>query len=314
MRRARFGFTLIELLVVIAIIGVLIALLLPAVQQAREAARRAQCSNNMKQLGLAMHNYHDAFRVFPPGSTSGFNTGVWNWPGTGVFDPTLQLHSWASMLLPYVDKDQDFHNVNYEQSSLSPVNTTTASRIISTYFCPSYSGPQYSNHPHYVNKVGYSQFAIRNYVGMGAVTVAGLSGNPATPPEGVFFPLSKIGIQNITDGTTHTLLLAETKDEKSSVWIDGTSACVAARWFDPTNFNPPFGGKSVSINYTPYFVFEFINPLSIDQVWGPSSNHPSGANHLLGDGSVQFLNQNMDVFIYDALTTRAKNETVNFTF
>src|SRR3954470_16964481 len=92
----RRGFTLIELLVVIAIIGVLIALLLPAVQQAREAARRAQCSNNLKQLGLGLHNYHDAFKCFPPGS---------------VVD---KFWGWQSLLLPYMEQNQTYDGLNFE--------------------------------------------------------------------------------------------------------------------------------------------------------------------------------------------------------
>src|SRR6202008_2344979 len=100
-RRAR-GFTLIELLVVIAIIAILIALLLPAVQQAREAARRTQCKNNLHNIGLALHNYESSLKVFPPSSTSGFGRGVWNWPGTGIQDPNIRLHSFASLILPYI--------------------------------------------------------------------------------------------------------------------------------------------------------------------------------------------------------------------
>jgi len=86
----RRAFTLIELLVVIAIIAILIALLLPAVQQAREAARRTQCKNNLKQIGLAVHNYESSMRVFPPSSTSGFGHGMWNYPGTGPYDPKAE--------------------------------------------------------------------------------------------------------------------------------------------------------------------------------------------------------------------------------
>ena len=122
MMRRRLGFTLIELLVVIAVIAVLIALLLPAVQQAREAARRTQCKNNLKQIGLAIHNYESSNRVFPPSSTSAFARGVWNWPGAGPNDRTIHLHSFASLVLPYLEGTNIYNGIDYNVSSLAPVN------------------------------------------------------------------------------------------------------------------------------------------------------------------------------------------------
>jgi len=295
----RRGFTLIELLVVIAIIAILIALLLPAVQQAREAARRTQCRNNLKQIGLALHNYHDSHRVLPPSSTSGFGAGVWNYPGTGPSDPAIHLHSFASLILPFIEQSNIFNSIDYNVSALDPANQAMASTILSFYRCPSYNGNTYSTDPLYTTTVGFEEFAIRNYVAMGAVSVLGLSG--AIPAEGVLYPGSATKFRDIRDGQTQTIMIVESREEDSSVWIDGTTATVAARW---TNLaSPSFQGDTVSINYSPYFPGG-VFPNSIGQLYGPSSLHPGGALHLLCDGSVHFFNDSLDVTVYDSLTTR----------
>ncbi len=304
MMRRRLGFTLIELLVVIAVIAVLIALLLPAVQQAREAARRTQCKNNLKQIGLAIHNYESSNRVFPPSSTSAFARGVWNWPGAGPNDRTIHLHSFASLVLPYLEGTNIYNGIDYNVSSLAPVNRAMASQILPFYRCPSYAGAEFSTDPYYVTTVGYDKFAIRNYVAIGAKTVVGLSG--AIPADGVMFPGSKTGFRDVRDGTSNTVMIAETREESASVWIDGSSASVAARWLDLTS--PAYSGNTVSINHTPYFPSVF--PGSIGQNWGPSSFHTGGAHHLLCDGSVRFLSETMDVLLYDGLASRDGGEVL----
>ncbi len=242
------GFTLVELLVVIAIIGVLVALLLPAVQAAREAARRTQCKNNLKQIALALHNYEQSFKVFPPSSTSRFGAGVWNYPGTGPTDPNLHLHSFASLLLPYLEQGSIADQIDYNVSALAPANRPIASQILPVYRCPSYSGKAYSDDPLYVTTVGYNNFAIRNYVTLGARTVMGLSG--MVPAEGVMFPGSKIGLA--TSWTARRVRLPLPR-RASNVRPCGSTgrAAVAARWTDLTS--PTFAGNTVSINYTPYF-------------------------------------------------------------
>ena len=306
----RRAFTLIELLVVIAIIAVLIALLLPAVQQAREAARRTQCKNNMKQLGLALHNYESSTTVFPPSTTSPVGKGVWNYPGTGPTDPNIHLHSFASLILPYLDASNVYNNLNYNVSALDPANRTIASTKIPGYLCPSFAGLQYSDDTHYTGSpINSTTMSIRNYVAMGAKTVLGLSG--AIPAEGIIYPRSKTGFRDITDGSSNTIFLAETREQGASVWIDGSSAAVAARWFNVAN-PPTYGGTSSSINYKPYFQGAAIyGPTgAINQTYGPSSQHTGGAHHLMADGAVRFISENVDINTYEALVSRSGGEVV----
>jgi len=302
----RRAFTLIELLVVIAIIAVLIALLLPAVQQAREAARRTQCKNNMKQLGLALHNYESSTTKFPPSSTSPIGKGVWNYPGTGPSDPNIHLHSFASLILPYIDAATVYNSVNYNVSALDPANRTAASIVLPFYRCPSFAGLPYSGDTHYINTpISSTTMALRNYTAMGAKTVLGLSG--AVPAEGIMYPRSATGFRDVIDGTSNTIMLAETRDQGAPVWIDGSAASVAARWFN--GVPPTYSGNSSSINFKPYFV-GYPPTMAIDQNYGPSSQHVGGAHHLMADGAVRLISENIDYVVYENLVSKAGGEVV----
>jgi prepilin-type N-terminal cleavage/methylation domain-containing protein len=306
----RRGFTLIELLVVIAIIAILIALLLPAVQQAREAARRTQCRNNLKQMGLALHNYESSFTVFPPSSTSPAGSGPWYYPVYGMSNPShpsIHLHSFASLILPYIDQANTYNAINYNVSSLAPVNQPIAAQKFPFYRCPSYTGKEVTSDPLYTTYVGFNNFALRNYVALGAVSVVELSS--AGGASGILYPASRTGFKHITDGTSNTVMLVETRDDNAMVWIDGTGASVMSRWVDPTATNPLYGGATNGINYTPYFPAGMLmNPL--DYRYGPSSFHEGGAFHLLADGAVRFISENIDVKLYDALVTKAAGDVV----
>jgi hypothetical protein len=196
--------------------------------------------------------------------------------------------------------------MNYNVSALDPVNRTIASKVLPAYRCASYSGLSFSTDPLYAaGAVNFPGFAIRNYVSMGATTVVGLSG--AIAANGSFYPGSKTRFADITDGTSNTVFIAETREQAASVWIDGTSAAVVGRWTDLTS--PTYAGNTCAINYKPYFPGS-VFPNSIGQLYGPSSQHTGGAPHLMGDGAVRFISENLGVTVYDALITRNGGDIV----
>ncbi|HEX6987633.1 MAG TPA: DUF1559 domain-containing protein [Planctomycetaceae bacterium] len=295
------GFTLIEVLVVIAIVGLLIALLLPAVQQAREAARATSCRNNLRQMGLALHNYHALLQVFPPSSTSAVDKGVWTdrpW--------RHHLHGWASLILPFLEQGNLQDAIDYDRSALDPANRAAAAHVLPIYSCPSHDGPRFSTDPHYTQYSG--RYALRNYAAMGARDI----GRLWQAPDGAFYPLSNTRMADLLDGSSGTIFLFETRDTGAAVWIDGGAAALAARRFDASN-PPSYAGPELPLNYSPYYWSERDaggNLLyeSIDAVWGPSSRHPGGVHHLFGDGAVRFLSDTLDGDVYEAMASRAGGE------
>jgi len=306
-----FGFTLVELLVVIAIIGVLIALLLPAVQQAREAARRMQCTNNLKQHGLALHNYHDTFKAFPPAvinpgcnhcTATDIPTG--NWDGK-VLNTTFQL-----MILPFLEQGNLYDKIDFRYAvGLSastgtngtgaitpPVATSEVNSNINAikgahfdvFVCPSDPGdtPGANTNSHYYqkdyNRTSYGTMTLgwedNDHV---KHMVWGASGNKSNerPAFGVN---GSSQIRDITDGTSNSILLAETRMIKSGSYF-------GPFWGTWTNTYWLWLGNGVNTTRIESGV-ETHKPYA----WTPGSNHPGGMNTLFTDASVHFLSDTMN--------------------
>jgi prepilin-type N-terminal cleavage/methylation domain-containing protein len=307
-RRSR-GFTLIELLVVIAIIAILIALLLPAVQQAREAARRTQCRNNLKQIGLAMHNYHDVFNTFPPAYVAKI-------PGLQSSNER-SLYGWGSFILPYIDQAPAFNALGVGNTLLE-VNLANANlRILQTpmpaFRCASDVGPalnnfddtQYTN-PGPANKYnrhlttdGTNRIAISlsNYVMVANTsdsTTPPVDPVPFGPAHGVGFQNSKVNFRDITDGSSNTLLVGERAWRVADLTIGAANVWGFSAETCATGSSWSVKSGQLAVLGIAYDGINWFRTNRDHQTRGFSSNHVGGAHFVMCDGAVRFISENID--------------------
>jgi prepilin-type N-terminal cleavage/methylation domain-containing protein len=313
----RRGFTLIELLVVIAIIAVLIALLLPAVQQAREAARRSQCKNNLKQLGLAIHNYHDTFNLYP--------SGMLNWAtpnGQLPKPPNNRAVSLFCSLLPYLDQGPIAQQWNYSNPFLNVIDQRTAT-ILPVLVCPSdvISFPVSESTPANVTPPVLARYALGSYGGNAGRWSYHPSRLPSGfVPNGLFYLNSKHKIRDVLDGTSSTLCFGERahRDAAYNTWAAANSRTTMDGFglWAPSTGLPGLGdvtlGTDQKINYRHPITGTVPNQNSYEdaRVSAHGSEHVGGSHVALCDGSARFLSENIDRGVWSALGTRGQGEVV----
>ena len=290
----RRGFTLIELLVVIAIIAVLVGLLLPAVQKTREAAARLKCTNNLKQIGVAMHNHHSAQGAFPVGfnsrtlATNGDGLG----PGWG----------WAAYLLPYVEQDTLHKRIDFSRDIADPFHAQARTTSLKGFLCPSDSPASLT----FTTGGTPCDVAFANYVGVGGIYE--VTGNPDAN-TGVLLRNQSFRATDITDGTSSTLMVSERQSRRSpmTTWTGAVT----------NSINPPIN-PGYENEGPPTLVLTNLgepadartpnNPL--DHVEDASSFHIGGVNALFCDGSVRFIRNSINPSTWSGLGTRSGGEVL----
>lgn len=316
------GFTLVELLVVIAIIGILVALLLPAVQAAREAARRMSCSNNLKQMGIALHNYHDTYGAFPPGAIHPRGTTGKSW----------SIHA---RLLPFVEQEnlQDLIDWSLPYSVQGEVTQTR----VATFFCPSDPGD------HERPDGAITHYPLTYGVNMGTWFV--FNPNSQSGGNGLVYPNSKTSFRDVTDGSSTTLAFAEVKAWSPYLRDGGSPGASNApmpaadsvsafggnfktnsghtEWVDGRVHQSGFTGTFVPNTLVPHSVGGEVHDVDFNSsregnttnqfTYGAvtsRSYHPGGVQVALTDGSARFVSEDIDIATWHALTTRAGGEVV----
>ena len=305
-RQSVRAFTLIELLVVIAIIGVLVGLLLPAVQKVREAANRMSCSNNLKQIGVALHNYHDAQRSFPPGYVE-------------LYPPLTDRASWITLTLPYFEQDNLWKSYDRSQSTGGGPNNFLLNRTaIKLFKCPSDIDLPPKPYP---PSPGIGPWALGNYLannGLGPMK-SHWKPLPSIAKPGIFMVNSKTRIADILDGTSYTMLVSECLNVPGSGdkedWrgnLTYPENCLF-HWNNTPNSSSPDWLRDVlcvSVPQAPCIGTHtaYNNRLNIVSA---RSNHPGGVQVLFGDGGVRFVTNNIDLETWQALGSPAGGEVIN---
>jgi prepilin-type N-terminal cleavage/methylation domain-containing protein len=321
-RNPKHGFTLVELLVVIAIIGILVGLLLPAVQAAREAARRMQCSNNVKQIGLALHNYHDSLKRIPPG-------GIWWTNDVNNANFILNRGSMLVHLSQFIEQGNTYRQLDFSRAveyQTVPGNPTqyVAGQVVPSYRCPSDASPTHNTNA--IDGVPTGRLALFSYAGSKGPTRTGNNAAGSCPeravwdtfslstsdntPAGPFTRLGRIytaKLGDVSDGLSNTIFVGEVRGDCSIPitrgWVHGSNTNGMISTVYPMNYDScrrtvaEAGPCRWWDNWSTNFGFKSL--------------HTGGCNFVLGDGSVHFVSQNIDHWTYQYLGGKADGQVAS---
>ncbi len=316
-RRNRPGFTLVELLVVIAIIAILIALLLPAIQAAREAARSTVCSNNLRQMGIAMHVYHEAMDQFPPGGITGDapfidNRSDWSGPNWS---------NWAIELLPYIEETYLYEQYVHEARNEDSVNEEVRRALVPTYTCPTDLNARELRNPDSGNPGSGLLYRHGSYRGMAGRSDGGEDFfTEQNPPSSGYLPKGWRGvfhytghgyfmepekISKISDGLSHTIALGECVNRsqlgRGTFWA-----------YTYTSYNKSAATPFSTTLLGDYWLCRSFTMSSEPCKRGWGTYHPDGINFALCDGSVHFISLRINMDVFGQLASIAEGEPVNF--
>jgi prepilin-type N-terminal cleavage/methylation domain-containing protein/prepilin-type processing-associated H-X9-DG protein len=289
----RRGFTFIEVLAVIGIVGILIAMLLPAVQSVREAARRMQCLNNLMQVVTALQHYQNVHEVLP--------SGVVNDRGPIANLPRGYHHGWLIPLLPYLERGNLARRFNNRVGLYASANLTVRSVSVALFLCPSDGGP-------YRRADGV---ALNNYAACHNDVEAPIGAKD----NGAFFLNSRVGYEDIPDGTSHTIFVGEKKRYALDFgWASGTRATLRNAGISPNAPDLLYGKGPIVTWQDEDDVYPGVpahpDPDNPNLVGGFSSHHPGGSNFAFGDGSVRFMSQSIGIIVLRRLANRADGEVI----
>lgn len=324
MRRSRIrrGFTLIELLVVIAIIAILIALLLPAVQSAREAARRTQCRNNLKQIGIALHNYLETFSAFPPEKVMrerGNGTLICSPGGGRTWD--ADAGNWAVLIMPFLERNNEYETLRFDRRYNAAPNAAI--------FRSKYVGMECPSNPYDFNSIrnepgwGWSgRTAVLHYyavVGGGGGGFSGGNGERSFEcnrrSNGIFHQNSRSQMRDITDGSSNTALVAEAlgyepmHPGRAGIGSGPNAAC--RNNGQPYNPNIVCDGRGLRISAETRFN---LPPNSVERWFNAGSRHTGGCHVCFADGAVHFISENINRGVWQEMGTKGSGNPLRYEF